>query len=307
MTSMTSAANTIDCRMLCACGCAYGIDDGGNYSPLSPYTEGVGWDSAHPPQPIVAGAANINACLVGVNHDDGIIVAFRGTVLPIPVTLTSILDWWQDIIDSKPRTEPHIPGKVHCGFADAVETLWQPLIGRVNELRTLYPEKRVYLTGHSKGGPMATISAARMHFDPAVSPGSAKVFTFASPHPGDSEFTGDFPLATIPVTRYENHLDIVPLVPPTDDFIDIVEKIPLIGDLFKKAAGWDYAALGTRLFIDKNFDVLSNQPDVTPAEFAKIALRVIASHDGLVEVAMAHLNTCHHGYMSGTCPTGVCS
>lgn len=303
---MTGIANTIEGRMMCASSDAYGVDENGDYIAVSPYPEGVGWSNAHPPVVIVGGYENINACLVGVNQDDGIIVAFRGTMMPVPVTRTSIMDWWQDIVDSEPRSEPHLPGKVHEGFANAVESLWGPLLNQINIFKGLFPAKPVYLTGHSKGGPMATIAAARMHFAPSGSIQPAAVYTFASPHPGNTEFVDNFPLSTIPVIRYENRLDIVPLVPPTEAAIKLADKVPGIRKLFRIAQGWDYAALGERRYIKKNHDVINNAPELTASQFAKTAFYVLAGPCGLTKVALAHMYTCGFGYMSGTCPTGVC-
>ena len=302
---MTGIANTIEGRLMCASSDAYGIDDSGIYAATAPYTEAVGWLPSHPPVPLVGGLANINACLVGVNQDDGIIVAFRGTVLPIPVTKTSMLDWWQDIVNSEPRVEPNVPGKVHDGFADAVETLWGPLLNQINIFMGLFPGKPIYITGHSKGGPMATISAARMHFGPPGPVQPNAVYTFASPHPGNTDFVNGFPLVSIPVFRYENRLDIVPLVPPTEAAITLAENKPVIGKLFKLAKGWDYAALGERRYIKKNHQVV-NKPELTKAEFRKLAWTVIAGPCGLAKVAKAHMYTCGNGYMAGTCQTGIC-
>jgi hypothetical protein len=303
---MTGTASTIEGRLMCASSDAYGIDENGNYTAVGPFHEGAGWDNAHPPVVIVGGAANINACLVGVNQDDGIIVAFRGTMLPVPVTKTSMLDWWQDIVKSEPRTEPYLPGKVHDGFANAVETLWTETLNQINVFKGLFPGKPVYVTGHSKGGPLATIFAARMHFTPSVTIEPEAVYTFASPHPGDQDFVDNFPLATIPVLRYENRLDIVPLVPPTEAAIKLAGKKPVIGELFKLAEGWNYASLGERRYIDKKHQVIYNKPELTVKEFRKLAWTVIAGPCGLRKVAMAHMYTCGNGYMLGTCPTGVC-
>jgi len=305
---MTAPANTIEGRLMCASACAYSIEGNGNYTALEPYHGGVGWlGGAAGPFTVFGGKHNINACLVGVNQDDGIIAAFRGTVLPVPITKMSILDWWQDIVDSEPKPIAGVPGKVHCGFKDAVETVWGQLLERIGELRGMFPGKPVYLTGHSKGGPMATISAARMHFDAAVVTKPDAVYTFASPHPGNGEFADGFPLAVIPVTRYENYLDVVPLVPPSEDFIQLASKSKRLGKLFKLAEGWDYKALGVRKYIDKKHHVISDKPELTPEEFAKLAFMVAAGPCGLTKVALAHMYTCGFGYMKGVCPTGVCS
>jgi len=301
---MTAIADTIEGRMMCASSCAYSIGGSANYTALEPYDSGVGWLGT--PVAIVGGKENINACLVGVNQDDGIIVAFRGTVLPVPVTKMSILDWWQDIVDSEPKSIAGVPGMVHCGFKDAVETIWAPLLNQVDIYRNTFPGKPVYLTGHSKGGPMATIFAARTHFDASVSWKPSAIYTYASPHPGNQDFVNNFPLMTIPVTRYENYLDVVPLVPPSEKFIQLASKSKRLGKLFKLAEGWNYASLGERKYINKKHEVISGKPELTPEEFAKLAFMVAAGPCGLRKVAMAHMYTCGYGYMKGTCPTGIC-
>jgi triacylglycerol lipase len=309
---MTEIAPTIECRMLCASGCAYGIDASGKYTAPSPFTEGVGWDGNHPPVVIFGGESHgqhgaiyINACLVGKNQD-GIVIAFRGTLPPEPVTVASMLDWWQDIIDSRPAQEGSLPGKVHHGFWDAVQTLWPQIATAVADFRGLYPSAKLYLTGHSKGGPMATISAARAYFDDQALGQPAAVYTFASPHPGDTDFVNGFPLSTIPVTRYENYLDIVPFLPPTEAFIELAEKIPLVGDLFKIAEGWDYAPLGALQYIKEDHAIIGDDPLLESIRLAELVEALLKWESGFKEIADAHSHLCGAGYMSGTCPTGVC-
>jgi hypothetical protein len=305
--TMVEVADTIRCRMLCASGCAYGIDPKGKYTPPSPYHEAVGWVTDHPPVPVFGGDSNINACLVGANNIDGIVVAFRGTLPPTPVTISSLIDWWQDIVDSKPEHEGSIPGKVHHGFWDAINSIWPQIVEQVGQFQNRYPDKRLYLTGHSKGGPMASISAARIHFDQAKMLQPAAVYTYASPHPGDTGFVGHFPLSTIPVSRYENYLDIVPFLPPTQEFIDLTEKIPLIGDLFKKAAGWNYAPLGTLQYVKEDHRIVGNGLVLEAVRLAELVEALSEGEKGLMKIADAHSHACGGGYMSGICPTGVCS
>lgn len=309
---MTEVAKTIECRMLCASGCAYEIDTKGVYTPLSPYSEGVGWISGAPLYPIFGGSTpynghnDINACLVGVNNDDGIIIAFRGTLPPVPVTVAGLADWYQDIFLSKPESENKIPGKVHHGFWDAIETLWTEINEKVTKLQGLYPGRKLYLTGHSKGGPMATISAARIHFDQPDSLQPTAVYTYASPHPGDTDFVANFPLTAIPVTRYENHLDIVPFIPPTEAFIKLAEKIPIIGKIFKIAEGWDYASLGTLQYIKKNHKIIDDNSTLKDIRIGELVFTMLEGKSGFEKIADAHSHLCGGGYMGGTCPSGIC-
>ncbi len=298
-------------RWLCAAGCAYGIEPSGTFTPPAPFTEGVGWDSTHPPVTVFGGEhqgknglIDINACLVGKNQD-GIIIAFRGT-LPPAHTVASVLDWWQDIIDAEPKQEGSIPGKVHHGFWNAIQTLWDNIQWHVSAFEEWFPEDKLYLTGHSKGGPMASICAAQIHFDNSKMLQPDAVYTFASPHPGDADFVSGFPLASIPVTRFENYLDMVPQLPPTAEFIKAAEHVPLVGKLFAIADGWDYEPLGKLQYIEKSHKVIDDNPLLEPLRLAELVAASLKGEAGLKEIADAHSHECGGGYMSGTCRDCVC-
>ena len=307
---MTQPAPTLPGRLLCACNAAYGIDGSGKFTKSQPYWAGVGWDASHAPKPIVGGVRDgprktldIDAALVGKSQD-GIVVAFRGTLPPEPVTPASLADWWEDIVDSKPERKGSLPGKVHHGFWDAVETLWADLTAAIAEFQGWFPEAPILVTGHSKGGPMATLTAARLYFGGASGMVPRAVQTFASPHPGDTAFASGFPLAAIPVTRFENHLDIVPFLPPEEEFIELARKIPLIGRLFALAEGWDYAPLGTLRYARADHRVVGDEPgleDLRLLEFVESMLE-----DDFGAIAAAHSIDCGTGYQKGVMPTGVC-
>ena len=94
--SNTTVAPTLNSRLASACNCAYGISaTSGEYNAPKIYDAGVNWSEK--PTPIAEREKGqdfgpyINACLVGLNQD-GIIVAFRGT-LPPAWTVASVEDW----------------------------------------------------------------------------------------------------------------------------------------------------------------------------------------------------------------------
>ncbi|MEJ2407344.1 MAG: hypothetical protein P8171_24325 [Candidatus Thiodiazotropha sp.] len=172
----------------------------------------------------------------------------------------------QDIVDSKPIDAPPLIGKVHEGFWDALNTIWDKLVAAVGALKTAYPDEAIYVTGHSKGGPMATIGAARLLGVETLS--VAKVITFASPHPGNGDFVTNYP-KSIPVRRYENYLDIVPFLPPTDTFYEVINSLlpasakawfcstfPSICNALEHASEWDYTPLGELLYVDDKGEIL---------------------------------------------------
>lgn len=303
---MGSVASTINCRLLCASADAYGIDTSGNYTPRQPYADAVGWDTTHPPVAVASGDDDIDACLIGANQD-GIIVAFRGTLPPYPVTVPSLLDWWQDLIDATPETVGNIPGKVHSGFWDALSAIWDGIVSQIANFQEWFPDAKLYITGHSKGGGMAPIYAANLHFNyPSLLQPTA-LYTFAGPHAGDTDFANGFPISTIPITRYENYLDIVPFLPPTEEFIQLAADIPYVGDLFKKAEGWDYASVGTLQYIEQDHDIIDDNPFLTDLRLGELVYAMVQGESGFQQIAAAHSLECGGGYASAVCPTGVCN
>lgn len=272
-------------RLACACNCAYGISSSdGKYTAPAIYDPAVGWTQG--PTPFAARKTGdrvgplINACLVGINGD-GIVVAMRGT-LPPAWTLAALEDWWQDIVDSEPVAAPPLKGKVHEGFWDALQTLWPNVLPEVQRLKTANPTLPIYVTGHSKGGPVASIGAALMRESANLA--IEEVVTFASPHPGDSAFVDNYP-STIPVVRFENYLDVVPFVPPTDAFYQAVEKLipaswqkevcrwlPSLCKGLENAAAWDYMPLGTLHYVTKSGAVVGED---NPAANSELRLTAI--------------------------------
>jgi len=306
---MPSPSTALCCRLLCACGCAYAIDPTtGRYQPPAgndPYSRAVGYLTT--PTPLSGDIDRIDACLVGENQD-GVIVAFRGTLPPSFSSQASLLNWLQDLM-AEPETRPNVPGKVHTGFYDATSAII-PAVSK--EVRRLDPAgtKQVYVTGHSLGGAMASIGAYIMQGAPyhiAIE----QVVTFASPKPGDSAFKAAYEAIFPNQVRYENYDDVVPLLPPADDLIRAVAEIPLIGDLFKQAEDWDYQPVGTLRYIESAKDgyaVIPDRPLLMAERLMEIAAEIAKDvvDENFASLGDAHSSQCGHGYMGGTCPAAVC-
>jgi hypothetical protein len=75
---MTGIANTIECRLMCASSCAYSIDENGDYTAESPYTEAVGWLDTHPPVAVVWGGGKIKNFIGCVYKGVWFLVGFFG-------------------------------------------------------------------------------------------------------------------------------------------------------------------------------------------------------------------------------------
>ena len=96
-------------------------------------------------------------------------------------------------------------GKVHSGFKQEVDDLWPQL-----EEALVSNERTLWLTGHSLGGAMATISAGRC-FLSHIKSMPAGLFTYGSPRVGDKRYINYCDIKHI---RWVNNNDIVTRVPP---------------------------------------------------------------------------------------------
>jgi len=306
---MSINKTSLVCRMMSSAACAYNIDTKTTqFTPSQPYYHAVEYKTL--PVPISGGSDNINAVLVGTSSD-GVVIACRGT-LPPAADLPSMLDWIQDVFFSMPKSVNGLPGKVHSGFYMAVNSVWEPLLKEVSrQLDAAGPETKIYITGHSKGGGMASILAMllfnesgllNLHKPP-------QVFTFASPKPGDTGFAQVYN-ANITQESYENYLDVVPFLPPSDSTIRFFAKIPLIGDFFKKAEGLNYSSVGTHYYIEKTGKVVPVASLLDDFRIGEIVFKFV--EDDLKAVVDAHCHLCKStdcagGYMRGACQGEVCN
>jgi hypothetical protein len=299
---------TLDARLLCACASSYSINAAtGVYTPDPVFNPAVNYSGT--PQPI--SADKINACLVGQNRD-GIIVAFRGTLTPNLDSALSLHDWLQDFFEV-PKTcstgTGKVPGAVHGGFYDAVMSI----VGQVQgAIRNLNPAP-VYVTGHSKGGAMASIGAYILSQNLGIP--VQQVMTFASPRPGDSGFRDGYQAVIGNHIRYENYGDLVPLVPPSSDLLDLLIAIinripdygPEIAGWFRAAKDWDYQPVGALEFITKGGQITPNEalPAQVLAVLNEIGEDVL--NQNFQSIVNAHILRCGLPYVQAVCPTGVCA
>ena len=307
--------NSLDCRLLCACACAYDITPGTNsYDPTPAnelYRNTVAFTS--PPTTSCGGADLINACLIGQNAD-GIIVAFRGTIRPSLQTPESLLDWLNDFCEipiAGGAGIGKVPGLVHRGFYDATMSV---ILGVSSAVQALNPAGRfpVYVTGHSKGGAMASLGAWMLSQNVGIP--VAKVVTFASPKPGDAAFQSGYQPKLTQI-RYENYQDIVPLLPPGGALSGWANKLDLIPGvpkdlvaLFQKGREWGYEPVGQLQFIQSaanGHQIISDEPVAKQISDVVAELGDDIWKRNFTSFLNAHILACKLGYMSGACP-GVC-
>lgn len=122
-----------------------------------------------------------------------VVLAFRGTEVS---ELADVL------VDLDVRRERDGAGTVHAGFLRAYEQIEEALIDRLTSIHY----DRLYITGHSMGGSLATIAAYRLGCDLCV--------TFGSPRVGDRKWARGFNNKLIGrAYRVVNNVDIVSRVP----------------------------------------------------------------------------------------------
>jgi triacylglycerol lipase len=133
---------------------------------------------------------------------DFAIVAFRGTE-PSPGDIAT---------DARfKRVRWSGAGEIHDGFRGALDAAWPELLKAVVALAQ--PGQRLWFTGHSLGGALAVLAAARWA-EEARTPAIGGVYTIGQPRVGDAAFSASYDRALGKVTfRYVHNRDPVPRVP----------------------------------------------------------------------------------------------
>ena len=139
--------------------------------------------------------SNDGAEVLVCKDKDALWFAFRGTE---PAKLNDVM------ADLKVVKNTAVAGgKVHGGFQQEVDDVWMELVKELEHNDQLKVRKDVYITGHSLGAAMATISATR--YQPTA------LFTFGSPRVGGKHFIKNI---KCPHYRFMNNNDIVCRIPP---------------------------------------------------------------------------------------------
>ncbi len=297
---MTSITTDLDCRLLCASVVSYAIGSGKPLCDTQPYYDAVGFSAA--PAIFQAGELDINAALVGTSAD-GVIVAFRGT-LPLNLQdINTLLDWLNDL-NAEPTAVPGIPGRVHAGFWGSLSSLWDPVCAEIKRQRQAGGggQRALYITGHSKGGAMAHLAALRLESIDGVRPNA--VYSYAGARPGDAGFARAYN-AAVQAIRYEYADDIVPHLPPSTVFLDVMSAIPLLGEHFKNLARYGYTSVGTLKFIDWSARIAGDSLGLELERAGHLARLIVEG--GYQRIASDHASACGGGYMSRICPASLCA
>ncbi|MDG3002475.1 lipase family protein [Paludisphaera mucosa] len=144
---------------------------------------------------------------------DALVIAFRGTRIPVPdlapAEVAGLVDWILGNEDLKidGRFLPaarEAGGRVHAGFLSAFEAISERIDAVVAARR---PGQALWLTGHSLGGALAVLAASHLRETPI-----AGVYTYGAPRVGDAEFVATLP--TCVHRRFVHRDDLIPRIPP---------------------------------------------------------------------------------------------
>ncbi|MDD2660637.1 MAG: lipase family protein [Methylococcales bacterium] len=148
---------------------------------------------------ISSGPKDTDTQLFIAHSGTAIVIAFRGTA--------NIIDWMNDakvgFVD-----EPH--GKVHRGFNAALDSVWKEIIETLQHTQ-IYAQS-LWVTGHSLGGALATLAAARLSLD--MHKPINGIYTFGQPRVGDRQFSREVDSELKHrFFRFVNNNDIVTRIP----------------------------------------------------------------------------------------------
>lgn len=216
----------IACRLAGASNLAYGINSAGDgFEAKAPYTTLLGSIGFIPTSFHFIRPDGIDGCYWGETADGDLILAFRGT---LPPTLMSespemfydvLLDWLNDAKAAQVRGRD-LPGLVHAGFLASLDAMW-PKIDLPGFRAAIGAGKRLYVTGHSKGGSLAHLAAYRL-VRAGIAP--TEVYTFAAARAGDRDFAAAYNQVCPATWRFEYRDDLVPHIPPhTSGWLDALK------------------------------------------------------------------------------------
>ncbi|MCQ9208390.1 MAG: lipase family protein [Omnitrophica bacterium] len=131
-------------------------------------------------------------------NDEIVVLSFRGT--------TSTRDWWTNL---KIKLAPSIVGRVHQGFNEALDDIWEDVRKTLLDFRDR--KQSIWVTGHSLGGALATVAADRLAEESLEVRG---LYTFGQPRVGDKIFVLNFDNKMKQRSfRFVHDEDVVPKVP----------------------------------------------------------------------------------------------
>ena len=201
----------------------------------------------------VTGESKNSSQAILVEHEDHLCMGFRGT--------DELKDWLDNI---NVKRKKMLLGKFHAGFANSLKDVWKPLFNKYQELRQK-KKRPLFLTGHSLGGSIATVAAARLiHQDlPFIS-----VYTFGQPRTVDRRTARVFNAeAKSRFFRFHNNNDII-------------TRVPSRTAGYSHVGTWVYVTQEITLHVDPGFWFrFVDGIDGVVNDISKLSIDFIADHD----------------------------
>ena len=136
-----------------------------------------------------------------------IVIAFRGTVgrqqMLLEILETLLLP-----------AERFCGGKVQAYWKKSFETLWQDMKPKVKSLVSSNPSYKIWVTGHSLGGAMASLASVWLAYYNIAPRENIILYTFGMPRVGDYSYAQQHNQLIANSWRVVNFDDIVPRLPP---------------------------------------------------------------------------------------------
>ena len=186
-------------------------------------------------------------------NDDAVVVSYSGT--------SDLRDVFHDLgFNLRSDCKYNVPGKVHQGFLAALDRSWPEIYKTILDYSD-NGRKKVFLSGHSLGAAMSTLSAARL-LAAGFEVGGA--YLFSTPRVGDREFADAFNAQlNNRVFRFRNNEDIIPRLPPPAEAAEEFSNVftgPLRGFLRATFLQNNYTHVGQNVSFDVNGKLTGPSP-----------------------------------------------
>ncbi len=142
-----------------------------------------------------------------LSSDTDSLMVFRGTQRTAE---------WIDDLTALQRDYPGADatyGKIHEGFMEVYQQILDPLPTAV--AKQLNPSRPCLISGHSLGGPLATLASIEIALTVPRLRSQLQLYTYASPRVGDQTFAESHSRLIPNSYRVVNLADVITLMPPT--------------------------------------------------------------------------------------------
>jgi len=140
--------------------------------------------------------------------DRAIFIVYRGT--------TNYFQLYQEILNTAvhPKVPTAIGGTMNKYFYNIYQALYRELRPALVELNRKYPGFKIWVTGHSLGGALATITGGELVGVEGIPATRIVLITFGQPRIGDGDYASRIARLLPDAYRVINSKDIVVSIPP---------------------------------------------------------------------------------------------